>query len=124
MKKLVVSAGCLHVADSPLGRVQAKSANLRSSQLRLQVESAASIAITAVSSKNNVTVSVQNSVVSTANYCNSHLCSRSLFCLYPFYVCICCFYWGDLQNRKMTRIPGGNNSMDTSICPEKTCVNA
>ena len=62
----VVSAGCVCVADSPLGRVQAKSANLRSSQLRLQVESAASIAITAVSSKNNVTVSVQNSVVSPA----------------------------------------------------------
>ena len=76
MKKLVesVRAPCLRIADPALGRDQAKSANLRSSQLRLQVESAASIAITAVSSKNNVTVSVQNSVVSTANYCNSHIC--------------------------------------------------
>ena len=62
-----VRAPCLGVADPALGRDQAKAANLRSSQLRLQVESAASIAITAVSSKNNVTVSVQNSVVSLAS---------------------------------------------------------
>ena len=62
-----MSVPCLGVADPALGRDQAKSANLRSSQLRLQVESAASIAITAVSSKNNVTVSVQNSVVSLAS---------------------------------------------------------
>ena len=38
--------------------------NLRSSQLKLQVDSVSSIAISVLSSKTNVTVAVQNSVVS------------------------------------------------------------
>jgi len=41
--------------------------NLRSSQLRLQVDSVNSISINVISSKNNVTVSVQNSVI----YCDA-----------------------------------------------------
>ena len=39
--------------------------NVRSSQLKLQVDSVNTISISVISSKNNVSISVQNTVVST-----------------------------------------------------------
>ena len=49
------------------GDVRGSLVNVRSSQLKLQVDNVNTITINVISSKNNVTISVQNTVVSLSS---------------------------------------------------------